>query len=62
MHYIHLILLFDFLQVLYIIRKSYTKKQHFSKHKLFYTNSLLQEQRLNPRNYSKQELIMGIFV
>jgi hypothetical protein len=30
--------------------------------KLFYTISLLQEQRLNPRNYSKKELIMEIFV
>jgi hypothetical protein len=58
----HLILLYDFLQVLYSARKFYTKKQYFPKHKLFYTLSLLQEQRLNPRNYSKQELIMIIFV
>jgi hypothetical protein len=46
----HLILLFDFLQVLYSIRKFYTKKQYFPKHKLFYTKSLQQEQRLNPIN------------
>jgi hypothetical protein len=58
----HLILLYDFLQVLYSERKFYTKKQYFPKHKLFYAISLLQEQRLNPRNYSKQELIMGILV
>jgi hypothetical protein len=58
----HLILLFDFLQVPYSIRKFYTKKQYFSKHKLFYTNSLLHEMRLNPRNYSKHKIIMEIFV
>jgi hypothetical protein len=58
----HLIFFFNFLQVLYSARKFYTKKQYFPKHKLFYTLSLLQEQRLNPRNYSKQELIMGILV
>jgi hypothetical protein len=58
----HLILLSDFLQVLYSARKFYTKKQYFPKQNLFYTISLLQEQRLNPINYSKQELIMGIFV
>jgi hypothetical protein len=58
----HLIFLSDFLQVIYSAGKFYTKKQYFSKHKLFYTISLLQEQRLNPRNYCKNELIMGIFV
>jgi hypothetical protein len=58
----HLILLYDFLQVLYSERKFYTKKQYFPKHKIFYTRSLLQEQRLNPRNYSNHELILGIFV
>jgi hypothetical protein len=57
-----LILLSDFVQVLYSARKFYTKKQYFPKHKLVYTISLLQEQRLNPRNYSKQELIMKFFV
>jgi hypothetical protein len=31
-------------------------------HKLFSTNYLLQELRLNPSNYPKQELIMNIFV
>jgi hypothetical protein len=62
MHYMHLILLSDFLQVLCSERKFYNKKQYFPKHKLFYVISLLQEQRLNPRNYSKTELIMGVFV
>jgi hypothetical protein len=46
----HLILLSDFLQVQYRARKFYTKQQYFLKHKLFYTNSLLQEQRFNTRN------------
>jgi hypothetical protein len=58
----HLIFLSHFLHVLYSERKFYTKKQYFLKNKLFYAISLLQEQRLNPRNYSKQALIMGIFV
>jgi hypothetical protein len=31
-------------------------------HILFTTISLLQKQRLNPRNYSKQEIIMKRFV
>jgi hypothetical protein len=62
MHYIHLILLSDFLQLLYSAREFYTKKQYFLEHKLFYTISLQQEHRLNPRNYSKQELIMLILV
>jgi hypothetical protein len=35
--------------------------QYFSNLKLFSTNSLLQKQRLNSINYSKQELIMEIF-
>jgi hypothetical protein len=50
MHYMHSIFLSDFLQVLYSITKFYTKNQYFPKHELFYTNSLLQEQRLNPIN------------
>jgi hypothetical protein len=62
MHYAHLIFLSDFLQGLNSARKFYTKNYYFSKHNLFYTNSLLQEQRWNPRNYFKQELIMNIFV
>jgi hypothetical protein len=62
MHYIHLIILSDFIQVLNSARKVPSKNQYFSKHELFYTNSLLQEHRLNSSNYSMQELIMGIFV
>jgi hypothetical protein len=62
MHYIHLILTSNFLHVLSSTRKLYTKNYYFSKHKLFSTNSLLQEQRLSLRNYSKQELIIKSFV
>jgi hypothetical protein len=48
--------------VLKSARKFYTKDYYFSNSKLFSTISLLQKQRLNPRNYSKQELIMELFV
>jgi hypothetical protein len=51
MHYMHLILLFDFLQVLYSSKKHYIKKEDFLKHIRFTTIYLLQEQKLNPRNY-----------
>jgi hypothetical protein len=52
----------DFIQVLNSAMNFYTKNLYFLAHKLFSTKSLLHEQRLNPRNYSKQELIMEIFV
>jgi hypothetical protein len=51
-------MLSDFIQVLNSERELYTKNNFFSNPKLFSTNSLLQKQRLNPRNYSKWELIM----
>jgi hypothetical protein len=53
----HLIMLSDFMQVLNSAREFYTKNHYFSKPILFTTISLLQKQRLNPRNYSKHELI-----
>jgi hypothetical protein len=62
MHYIHLIFLSDFLQVLNSARKHPTNNLYFSKHISFSTIYLLQEQQLNPRNYFKQELIVNIFV
>jgi hypothetical protein len=34
----------------------------FFSHRLFSTISLLQKQRLNPKNYSKEELIMELFL
>jgi hypothetical protein len=55
-------MLYDFIQVLHSAREFYTKNQQFSFHGLFSIISLLQKQRLNPKNYSKQELIMGLFV
>jgi hypothetical protein len=58
----HLIMLFDFMQVLNSARNVYTKNYYFPKHILFTTISLLQKQRLNPRNYCKQEIIMKLFV
>jgi hypothetical protein len=52
----------DFLQVLYSTRKFPTKDQYFSKHKLFPTIYLIQEQKLNTRKYPMQELIMEILL
>jgi hypothetical protein len=62
MRFLPLIMFSDFLQVLKSAREFYTRNQQFSKHKWFSTNSLLQEQRLNPKNSSMRELIMAIFV
>jgi hypothetical protein len=62
MIFIHLIMFYDFLQVLHSARKLYTKNQHFSNPKLFSTISLLQKHRLNPENYSRQQLITELFV
>jgi hypothetical protein len=55
-------MLSDFIQVLNSARDSYTKNHYFSNSKLFSTISLPQKQRLNPGNYSKQEIIMKLFV
>jgi hypothetical protein len=52
----------DFIHVLYSVRDLPTKNQYFSKHILFTTIYLLQEHKLNPRNYLKQEINMTIFV
>jgi hypothetical protein len=62
MHYTYLILLPDFLQVLYNTRKFSTKDFYFSKYIQFSTIYLILEQNLNTRNYPRQELIMEIFV
>jgi hypothetical protein len=61
MRFIYLIKFSDFIQVLSNARKFYTKNQYFSKPELFPMISLLQKQRLNPRNYSKKEIFMDIF-
>jgi hypothetical protein len=53
-------MLSDFIQVLNSARDVYTKN-YFFMYILFTIISLLQKQRLNPRNYSKPELIMKLF-
>jgi hypothetical protein len=55
-------MLSDFKQVPNSARDIYTKNHYFSMHIIFTTISLLQKQRLKTRNYSKQELIMELFV
>jgi hypothetical protein len=53
MRYINLKIFFDFIQVLNIKRRLFTKYAHFAKHILFTMIYLLQEQKLNPRSYSE---------
>jgi hypothetical protein len=43
------------MQLLYSARKQYTKVGYFPKHILFIIIYLLQEQKLNYRNYFEQE-------
>jgi hypothetical protein len=62
MSFLSLIQFYDFIQTLHVTRKFYTKIQHFYQYKSFSKISLLQKQRLNPRNYSKYELVMELFV
>jgi hypothetical protein len=52
---------YDFLQVIHIKRCEFTKNDHLTMYILFTIIYLLQGQKLNHRNYSKQELIMIIF-
>jgi hypothetical protein len=54
-------MLSNFMQVLNSAKDVYTKNYYFYNSKLFSTIFLLQKQRLNPRNYSKQEIIMNLF-
>jgi hypothetical protein len=42
--------LYDFIQVIYSMRKYYTKVEYFSKHNVFITIYLLRGQKLNHRN------------
>jgi hypothetical protein len=49
------------MQVINNARNIYTKNYYFPKHILFTTISLLQKERLNHRNYYKQETIMKLF-
>jgi hypothetical protein len=55
-------MLSDFMQVLNSARDIYTKNCYFYNFNLFSKISLLQKKRLNPGNYSKQEIIMKLFV
>jgi hypothetical protein len=51
----------DFIPTLHSTREFYTKTQYFSHYKSFPTIYLLQKERLNPTNYSKQEIIRKLF-
>jgi hypothetical protein len=55
-------MLSKFIQVLNSIRKYYTKNKYYPKHVLFTTIYLLQEQKLNHRNYSEHKINMINFV
>jgi hypothetical protein len=50
------------MQVLNIKMKYYTNNEYFPKYILFTKICLLEEHKLNPNKYSKQELNMGNFV
>jgi hypothetical protein len=52
----------DFIQVLNSAMEFYTKNYYFPMHNLFTAIYLQQKQRLNPRNYFKQELNMELFL
>jgi hypothetical protein len=52
----------DFMQVLNSIRKHPIKDEYFPMHILFTTIYLLQEQKLNHRNYSEWEINMDNFI
>jgi hypothetical protein len=62
MRFIILIVLYDFMQVLNINRRLFTKYGHFSKHILFAMIYLLQKQKLKYNNYSEQQINMRHFI
>jgi hypothetical protein len=62
MQFRDLMMLSDFIQVLHITSKHYTKNEHFPKLILFTTIYLFKEHKLNHRNYSEQEINMRNFV
>jgi hypothetical protein len=57
-----LIMLYDFIQVLLSKRHHPTKDEYFSKHSLFTTIYLLQEEKLNYKKYSEQKINKSNFV
>jgi hypothetical protein len=52
---------YDFMQLINSIRKYFTKNEYFPMHIIFTTIYLLQEQKLNPRNYFERESNMRNF-
>jgi hypothetical protein len=62
MAFLHLVMFYDFMQVLHIKRRHHTKNEYFTVHILFTIIYLLQEHKLNHRNYSKLEINMSNFV
>jgi hypothetical protein len=62
MGFMHLIIFYNFLQILNNTGKHSTKNEYFPTPILFATIYLLQEEILNPINYSKQKIIMSNFV
>jgi hypothetical protein len=61
MRFKSLTMVYDFLQVIHIKRCQSTRNDHLPMYILFTIIYLLQEQKLNPRNYSEQVTIMIIF-
>jgi effector-binding domain-containing protein len=55
-------MLYEFMQVLNIIRKHSIKNEYFPMTNLFTTIYLMQEQKLNYINYSEHEIHMRNFV
>jgi hypothetical protein len=55
MHHRILSQLYDFIQVIYSIKKHYAKVEYFSKHILFITIYVLLKLEFNHNNYSVQE-------
>jgi hypothetical protein len=62
MRFVRLTWFSDFIQVVNIIRKHYTNNEYFPRHIVFTMIYLLQEHKLNPRNYSEHKIIMIIFL
>jgi hypothetical protein len=52
---------YDFIKVIHIKRRQYTKNDHLPMYILFTIIYLLQDQKLNRRNYSEQVKIIIIF-
>jgi hypothetical protein len=58
----NIIVLSDYMKLLNSTRKHPTNNEYFSRHILFTTMYLLQEQKLNPKNYSEQDINMSNFI